>query len=134
MIKQLAHVCIHSKDLSETARFYQEGLGLERGFEFIKDDDLFGYYINLGENTFIEVFKGEPGVEGNIKHIAIQADDIDSIITRLRNHGYEIGDKSLGADHSWQAWTADPDGVKIEFHEYTNDSLQLKGGRCIADW
>jgi glyoxylase I family protein len=133
MIKQLAHVCIFSTDLNATARFYLEGLGLERGFEFIKDDDLFGYYINLGGSTFIEVFKGEPGAEGNIKHLAIEVDDIDEIILRLRNHGYEVGDKSLEADHSWQAWTTDPDGVKIEFHEYTQDSLQLTGGTCLVD-
>ena len=134
MIKHLAHVCIHSTDLNETARFYFEGLGLERGFEFSKDNALFGYYINLGENTFIEVFKGEPGVEGNIRHLAIEVDDMDETILRLRKHGYEVGDKTLGADHSWQAWTADPDGVKIEFHEYTQDSLQLTGGTCLVDW
>lgn len=134
MIKQLAHVCIYSNDLAATDRFYMEGMGLERGYEFIKENELFGYYIKLGENTFIEVFKGEPGAEGNIKHIAIEVDNIDAIITRLRTHGYKVGDKSLGADHSWQAWTTDPDGVKIEFHEYTHESLQLNGGTCIVDW
>jgi glyoxylase I family protein len=134
MIKQLAHVCIYSTDLDATTRFYCEGLELERGFEFVRNGDLFGYYINLGENTFIEVFKGEPGTEGNIKHIAIEVDDMDQIITRLREYGYEVGDKSLEADHSWQAWTTDPNGVKIEFHEYTDDSLQLTGGTCLVDW
>ena len=77
MIKQLAHICIHTNNLDETARFYQEGLGLERGFEFIKDGELFGFYIELGIDTFIEIFKGEPGDPGNINHVAIQADDID---------------------------------------------------------
>ncbi len=134
MIKQLAHICIHTVDLEATARFYQEGLGLERGFEFIKDGDLFGFYVKLGNGTFIEVFKGDPGVVGNINHIAIQVEGIDAVIGRLRDHGYEVGDKSLGADHSWQAWTADPNGVRIEFHEYTQESMQLVGGTCVVDW
>ena len=134
MIKQLAHICIHTADLEATARFYQEGLGLERGFEFTKDGDLFGFYIKLGNDTFIEVFKGDPGVVGNINHIAIQTDDIDAVIGRLRDHGYEVGDKALGADHSWQAWTADPNGVRIEFHESTPESMQLIGGACVVDW
>lgn len=134
MIKQLAHICIHTADLEATARFYQEGLGLERGFEFAKDGNLFGFYIKLGSDTFIEVFKGDPGVVGNINHIAIQTDDIDAVMGRLRDHGYEVGDKSLGADHSWQAWTADPNGVRIEFHEYTPESMQLVGGTCVVDW
>lgn len=134
MIKQLAHVCIHSADLEATARFYFEGLGLERGYEFYKDDELFGFYIKLGGGTFIEVFKGEPGGEGNIKHISIQVGDMDAVIARVKEHGYEIGEKSLGADNSWQAWVTDPDGVKIEFQEYTETSMQLVGGRCIVNW
>jgi catechol 2,3-dioxygenase-like lactoylglutathione lyase family enzyme len=134
MISQLAHICIHSSDLEETARFYFEALGLEKGFEFIKDGALFGYYIKLGNNTFIEVFKGDPGEVGNINHIAIQTDDIDAVIARVKEHGYEIGEKSLGADHSWQVWTADPSGVRMEFHQYTAQSLQLTGGTCEVDW
>lgn len=134
MITQLAHICIHSTDIDATARFYTEGLGLEMGLEFIKDGELFGYYLNLGNDTFIEVFKGESREVGNIDHIAIQTDDIDGIIQRVKDHGYEIGKKSLGCDHSWQVWTADPNGVRIEFHEYTEKSLQLAGGTCEVNW
>ena len=134
MVVQLAHICIHSNKLEDTARFYLDGLNLKRGFEFIKDGELFGYYIKLGGNSFIEVFKGDPGAVGNINHIAMQVDDLDAAIRLLRDHGYEVGDKSLGADRSWQAWTTDPNGVRIEFHEYTEDSLQLKGGTCQVDW
>ena len=134
MTKQLAHVCIYSTDLEETARFYFKALDLEKGFEFVKDGVLFGYYIKLGSNTFIEVFKGDPGEVGNINHIAIQVDDIDSAITRVKEHGYDIGQKALGADHSWQVWVTDPDGVRIEFHQYTGKSLQLTGGTCLVDW
>ena len=134
MIKHLAHICIYSSDLDATSRFYFEGLGLERGYEFIKNGELFGYYIKLGNDTFIEVFKGEPGGAGNINHVAIQVDSLDGVINRLKGHGYEIGEKSFGADHSWQAWTTDPSGVRIEFHEYTKKSLQLTGGRCMVTW
>jgi len=134
MIKQLAHICIHTTDLDATAHFYGDGLGLERGYEFIKDGKLFGYYIKLGNNTFIEVFSGEPGVEGNIRHVAIEVEDIDAVISRLRAHGYEAGNKSFGGDQAWQAWTTDPSGVRIEFHQYTENSLQLTGGTCLVDW
>lgn len=134
MIRQLAHICIHTVDLDATARFYESGLGLERQIDFIKDGELFGYYIKLGNDTFIEVFKGDPGTSGNINHVAIQVDDMDTVIERLRAHGYEVGDKEMGADRAWQAWTADPNGVRIEFHEYTPESLQLTGGTCDVNW
>lgn len=134
MIKQLAHACIYSTDLKKTGHFYTEALGLDLGFEFIKDGELFGYYINLGNNTFIEVFKGEPGIPGNINHLAIEVEDLDSVIEQVKAAGYEIGEKTLGADHAWQAWTEDPGGTRIEFHEYTAESLQRTGGSCIVDW
>ncbi|MCB0008730.1 MAG: VOC family protein [Anaerolineales bacterium] len=134
MIKRLAHICIHTHDLEETGRYYFDGLGLEKGFEFIKNGALFGYYIKLGDSTFIEVFQGKNSEVGNINHLAIEVDDIDAVIARLQAHGYEVGAKKLGADNSWQAWTADPNGVRIEFHEYTPTSMQLVGGQCQVNW
>ena len=134
MIKRLAHICIHTDDLAETERFYCDVLGLEKGFEFEKDDNLFGFYIKLGGQSFIEVFKGEPAKVGNIDHLAIETDDIDQIISTLRKNGFEASDKKLGGDHTWQSWTKDPNGVRIEFHEYTDKSMQFKGGVCQVDW
>jgi catechol 2,3-dioxygenase-like lactoylglutathione lyase family enzyme len=134
MIKQLAHLCIFTRDLSENARFYFDCLGLEKGFEFVKDGELFGYYIELGGNTFIEVFHGQPGEPGNINHLAIEVDDLDGLIERITSFGYECGEKKLGGDFSWQAWVTDPDGVRIEFQEYTAKSLQIQGGVCQVDW
>ncbi|MCH8556639.1 MAG: VOC family protein [Balneolia bacterium] len=134
MIKRLAHICIHSEDLTETERFYCGALGLEKGFIFEKDDALFGFYIKLGGDSFIEVFKGQPGAIGNINHLAIETDDIEKVITELRAHGFKATDKKLGGDHTWQSWTEDPSGVRIEFHQYTADSMQFKGGICEVDW
>jgi catechol 2,3-dioxygenase-like lactoylglutathione lyase family enzyme len=134
MIKQLAHVCIHAEDLTVTETFYVEVLGLERGFTFMKDGTEVGFYIKLGASTFIEVFQGKPSDEGSIKHFAIEVDDIDTVINKLRSHGCEATDKKLGIDHSWQSWTQDPNGIRIEFHQYTADSLQLKGGIGEVNW
>jgi catechol 2,3-dioxygenase-like lactoylglutathione lyase family enzyme len=133
MIRQMAHICIKSTDLAETGRFYFDALGLEKKFSFIKNNEEFGYYIGLGQNTFVEVFKGEPLGDGNIVHVAIQVDDLDGLIERIRQHGYEVTDKKQGNDSSWQAWVTDPSGVKIEFHEYTPDSSQITGRDCVLD-
>jgi len=134
MITRLAHICIHTQDLTESEKFYCEALGLEKGFAFVKDEALFGFYIKLGNGSFIEVFKGNPGPVGNINHMAIETDDIDQVIARLRSHGFEASDKKLGTDHTWQSWTKDPNGVRIEFHQYTDNSLQFRGGMCEVDW
>ena len=134
MIKQLAHICIHTTDLEKTLGFYTEVLGLEKGFDFERKGACFGYYLKLGATTFIEVFPGEPGAVGNINHVAIEVEDMDGLIARLREHGVEVGEKTLGADHSWQVWITDPNGIRIEFHEYTDQSMQRVGGTCVVDW
>ena len=134
MIIQLAHLCIFTQDLAATSKFYFETLGLKQGFEFQKEGRRFGYYVKLGGNTFIEVFQGDPGTIGNIQHLAIEVDDIDAVIEALAAQGYPVGEKKLGADGTWQVWCDDPNGVRIEFQQYTDNSLQRIGGICQADW
>jgi len=132
-VKQLAHLCIHSRDLDATRSFYVDALGLEPGFDFLKDGRRFGYYLKFGQNTFIEVFEGDPGEVGNINHLAIEVEDMDGVIERVRKAGHTVGDKKLGPDQSWQAWLEDPNGIRIELHEYTSDSSQLSGKPCRLD-
>jgi catechol 2,3-dioxygenase-like lactoylglutathione lyase family enzyme len=138
MIKQLAHLCLHTPDLEKTAHFWCDTLGLEKQFDFVRQGDPFGYYVKLGNTTFVEVFQlagdADPAPPGNINHLAIEVDDIDAVIAAVRAGGYDCTDRKLGADHSWQAWTADPNGVRIEFHQYTDESLQRVGGTCHATW
>lgn len=134
MIRQLAHVCIHSADLDRTEDFYCRILGCSLRFEFFRKEERIGFYIQLGQQTFLEFFKGEAGPAGNIRHLALEVEDMDALILRLHEEGVKVGEKKKGADHSWQVWIKDPDGVDIEFHQYTPESLQLRGGICEVNW
>jgi len=130
VIKQLAHACIHSADLDQTRRFYCEVLGCRPGFEFRKQGELVGCYISLGGETFIEVFLGEPTDAGGIKHLAIEVSDIDAVLARCAEYNVEASEKKLGHDQSWQAWVTDPNGVRLEFQQYTAESCQRTGAVC----
>lgn len=135
MIKRLAHICIHTNDLGKTEDFYCRGLGMKRHFDFIREDTLFGFYLKAGNDSFIEVFKGDPGPENSrIQHVALEVDDIEAVLEAVTKAGYPAGEKKMGADLSWQAWLEDPNGVKIELHEYTSESSQLTGRECRVNW
>jgi catechol 2,3-dioxygenase-like lactoylglutathione lyase family enzyme len=134
MIRQLAHLCIHSPDLQATEAFYRDVLGCGIQFEFRKKEKRFGFYIDLGNRTFLEVFEGPTAGEGDIRHLALEVDDLDGTIRHAASKGIAVGEKKLGNDQSWQAWLEDPNGVKIELHEYTDESLQLLGGTCEVTW
>lgn len=57
MIKSLAHVCILSRNLDRTLDFYCSTLGLEKGFDFLRDGELFGFYLKITGRQFLEVFQ-----------------------------------------------------------------------------
>ncbi len=135
MIVRLAHVCIESDDLAATESFYGY-LGIERKFEFRnKQNELIGMYLDFGNNTYFEIIKvKEPRNEGIIRHFAIEVEDVDAVRQTLLEKGVDVSDKKLGVDHTWMVTCHDPNGVFIEFHEYTENSLQKTGGSCEIDY
>jgi glyoxylase I family protein len=137
MIKQVAHICIGAVDLNAARHFYCDILGMEKGFDFIKNDELYGFYVKAGENTYIEIFiqEQEPNYERPImRHLCLEVDDLDSFIEMVRGKGGEVTNKKQGGDKSWQAWMKDPSGVAIEVMQYTPESSQFTGNPCIVDW
>jgi len=127
MIKRIAHLCLVSKDLVATERFYTEALGLKKAFYFLRNGVVIGFYLAIGDDSFIEVFQTDNvpnGESSAIRHFCLEVDSIDEVSACVRNAGYEITAKQLGSDRSWQAWITDPNGVKIELHEYTPESSQ----------
>lgn len=136
MITALAHVCIASTDLDATERFYRVGLGLEKVFNFVRGGNVIGFYLRVPGDSYIEVFRHdviEPEAKSPISHLCFESDDLDAVASRLRAIGAKVTAKRLGADDSWQIWSADPCGVKIEFHQYTETSSQKTGQDCVLD-
>lgn len=136
MIKQLAHTCIITQDLKKTEEFYCEGLGLEKAFVFEKDGKPYGLYLKLGQNTFLEVFSGNQAKQrSNIIHLCFEVDDIDEMADRLKEKSIPLRTKKhLGADNTWQFWIRDPNEIDIEFHQYTEKSMQKIGGIFKVNW
>jgi catechol 2,3-dioxygenase-like lactoylglutathione lyase family enzyme len=138
MIKTLAHVCILSKDLNRTLDFYCGTLGLRKKFDFIRNDELFGFYLEIDSGHFIEVFQAGDGADQaadkRITHICLETDDITALRETLLAKGLAPTEKKLGCDESWQIWCKDPDGIDIEFHEYTAQSSQQTGAKCVVNW
>jgi len=139
LIKQVAHTCIFARDLDATEAFYRDVFGIPTAFTFKRGEDRIGYYLDFGGRTFIEVFRKADSsfAETNqINHICLETEALDELIAHVRAQGITITDKKLGADGTWQAWTNDPNGVKLEIFEYTENSMQFKpqGGICQVNW
>jgi glyoxylase I family protein len=133
MIKAIAHICISTTDLEKTEHFYCACLGLKKKFNFFRNNKPFGFYVQVNQSNFIEFFLADAlsPSEPTVKHFCLEVDDIDKTIKELRSCNVSITDKKMGCDNSWQAWLADPNGVKIELHQYTEKSSQYLGTDCI---
>ena len=134
VIKQIAHVCVVARDMRKTVAFYTRVLGLRVQFKFLQHRKIVGYYLNAGGNSFIEVFEQPTGQSlrhvGALRHICLEVDSIKKLEKRLAAKNWKHTEPRLGADNCWQMWTEDPDGVRIEFHEYTKASTQLTKKPC----
>ena len=111
MIKALAHLCIFSKDLNRTRDFYCGALGLKPHFDFFKNGELFGFYLEAAPRQFVEFFKADaaPEIRGQrIHHFCFEVENIDALHEKLAKAGVEMTPKKLGCDQTWQCWCKDP--------------------------
>ena len=137
IVKQIAHVCIFAKDIDATADWYGRVLGFDKIFNFTRNDRVFGYYLDAGGDTHVEVFENEEAEysgKNQINHICFEVIDIDEAIAHIRGLGEEATDKSNGCDDTWQSWITDPNGIKIELFQYTPNSAQFVGRDRVAHW
>ncbi len=135
MVVRLAHVCIETDNLPATEEFYGY-LDINRQFEFRnKQDELVGVYLSFGNDTFIEIIKvKQPRKEGNIRHFAIEVENVDNTRALLLSKGVEVTGKVMGVDNTLMITCRDPNGNFIEFHQYTDNSMQQHGGVCEVDY
>ncbi|MHC4716510.1 MAG: VOC family protein [Planctomycetota bacterium] len=128
MITGLAHVCFTVSDLDEAEAFYRDMLGFAHAFDFLDDRGARnGVYLHVGGRGFLELFTGELAgrAQGqSYRHLCLEVDDIEAAVADLAARGVEVTEVKLGSDNSYQAWLTDPDGNRIELHQYTPDSKQ----------
>ena len=137
MIKALAHLCVFTNDLARTREFYCGALGLKPHFDFLKDGQLFGFYLQVAPGQFVEFFQAKPDAAFGIPrvhHFCFEVDDLDAQREQLIKAGVEVTPKKLGCDQTWQCWCKDPDGADVEFQQYTENSSQFTRKDCVVDW
>ena len=128
MITGVAHVCFTVRNMDAALAFYRDRLGMTEAFAWRRPDgSKSGVYLHVGRRTFLELFEGdvgEPAARPSYRHLCLEVDDINATVAELRAKGVEVTDVKLGDDRAWQAWTSDPDGNRIELHQYTPESKQ----------
>ena len=137
-IQSVAHVCIKTKDLERTLDFYCDALGMQKLFNFTRNGEVIGFYLKLANDTFVEVFRTDDAEQANgrqfLHHFCLETDAIEKLRETLLHKGYTPGEVTMGADNSLQFWVKDPNGLDIEFQQYTARSSQVTGADVPVNW
>ena len=135
MIQGIAHAAFNVGDMEKTLAFYENTLGFRKAFEIPRPEtgEPWIVYVYGGCGQFIELFYGAT-VENPCKsdsigfnHICVAVDDIHEAWKKVVETGapQDVAPKQ-GADYNWQCWTHDPDGIRIEIMQLSEESPQMK--------
>lgn len=139
-IKGVAHIAYMTSDMEKSLKFYHEILGFKKKFLLTsKEGKPWIQYLEIAPRQFLELFYNlgnaacehigmdVMGTKVGYMHLSLEVTEIQALEEKLKNAGIKIlGSCHLESDNTWQMWVEDPDGNPIEFHEYTDTSLQLQ--------
>lgn len=134
MIKGLTHTAVRVTDMDAALDFYCGKLGLQEQFRLTRDDgSLWLVYLRIADRQFIELFPGaekpyERTSAAGPVHLCLEVEDIHAAHAELlARGGSPHSEPKLGADGAWQFWTNDPGGNPIEFQQFTERSMHVRG-------
>lgn len=113
----LMHAAILCVDVKESLRFYRDGLGYGKTYEWTRTFTAAGQtiysghgtYVELAGDTYIELFPGatagaDPGT-GPVQHIALAVANVDDAYARCLANG--------GREFPFGEWSGEPTSLTI---------------------
>ena len=135
MSMSIAHTAVTVSNMEESLKYYTEALGLEKAFEIPNpaDGSPWIVYLAMGGGQFVELFYNgsvpnpwKPELIG-FNHLCFAVEDINAATQRIIDAGYEMTSMpKKGVDENWQAWSMDPNGIRIELMCISPDSPHAK--------
>jgi len=132
MLKGLTHAALSVTDVEKSVEFYKKIPGITEQFRMKGEDGTTRLvYLKVGPLQFIELFPRadsphEKTTNAGYVHICLECDDIQEMYRQVVANGITpTVEIQKPADWTWQFWVNDPDGCPIEFHQFTDESLQL---------
>jgi catechol 2,3-dioxygenase-like lactoylglutathione lyase family enzyme len=116
----LDHFNIRTRNLSDTVRFYEDILGLEKGprpnFAFpgawmYSEGKAVVHLVDISKTD--EAQKPDSGV---VHHVAFASTGFDGMKKRLQSKGMAFDSRQVPGGDLWQIFVDDPNGVMIELN------------------
>jgi catechol 2,3-dioxygenase-like lactoylglutathione lyase family enzyme len=121
---RLNHVGIYTRDFDESMRFYTQTMGFREAFT-IKDKD--GKptlaYLQLNQDTFLELAPATADRPVGLSHIGFWPEDLNAAVAALRQRGVKVDDPRTGSTKTSITNVVDPNGIRLELLDFLPGSL-----------
>ena len=129
-VLQINHVGIAVDDLDESLAFYKDTLGFREAFRVTNREGRVGLvYLQVSDDTFVEVTSANADRPAGLTHFGIQVDDAEAVRAMYEARGASPTEIRSGSTKAILSDIFDPQGIRIELSEYPPDSLQ---GQALA--
>lgn len=94
-------------------------------FRNFKDNKLYGIYLLIGKNTFIEFFQDKKTnfkVNNQFRHFCLKVKNLEKFKRYLKKYKIILTLKRGRTDNTLLSFIRDPNGILIELHEYDKKS------------
>ena len=126
------HVGIAFDDLDAAIEYYTETLGFPEAFRMENEAGEIGLvYIQVSENTFVELQPTNENRGPGINHFGVVVDDMDAAISMWRDRGAEVQDVRTSSTNAVLSNIFDPDGNRMELLELPPES---EHAQATARW
>jgi len=135
----LEHFLIQTTDFRATCDWYEQVLGLKRGYT--PDFRFPVQWMYLGDRDVLHITEGGAKVSENrlryngqesqadfgsgvVDHIAFRCNDLTEMIAHLRSHGIDFRQRMVNEQGLYQLFLIDPNGVKIELNFSNAEAIE----------
>jgi lactoylglutathione lyase len=125
---RINHVGISVSNYQESLNFYTKVMGFREAYRFPSPDGKPSTtFLQIDQNTFIEMAPPNPNQPPGLTHIGLYSDDAKATVTQLRQAGATVTDARPSANSgSVLANVTDLNGIRLEINEQPAGSLMRK--------
>jgi lactoylglutathione lyase len=125
---RINHVGISVSNFQESLNFYTKVMGFKEAYRFPSPDGKPSTtFLQIDQNTFIEMAPPNPNQPPGLTHIGVYSDDAKATVAQFRQAGATVTDARPSANSgSVLANVTDPNGIRLEINEQPAGSLMRK--------